>query len=163
MKGYPVSFLNLNLGVFYSQMLHNVVAFWNSLIVIVRDDIDRSKMVDASTYLERSNVASVYIYGVYNWDKRWIFKSMWSSRHRLFKIVKIGQEVYTPVCYCVDISMPLNMTQHTTKCDWLPYLSVMWPLGRSLGIQSGHGSQTFCHQSEGLATWDYCDYDNKIS
>ncbi len=57
--------------------------------------------------------------------------------------------------------MPLNMTQHKTKHDWLPYLSVIWPIGQSLGIQIGHGSQIFCHQSEGLATWYYYDYDNK--
>ncbi len=45
-------------------MLHNVVAFRNSLIVIVSDDIDRSKMEDTSTYLEQSNVESIHIYAL---------------------------------------------------------------------------------------------------
>ncbi len=62
--------------------------------------------------------------------------------------LKYVQEFFTPVCYCEDISTPLNMTRHNTKCDWLLYLSVMWPLGRALVIQSGQGS-------EDLATWDY--------
>ncbi len=35
------------------------------------------------------------------------------------------QEFYTPVCYCGDISTPLNMMQHKTKCDWLHYLSII--------------------------------------
>ncbi len=64
--------------------------------------------------------------------------------------LKYVQEFYTPVSCCRDISIPLNMTRHKTKRDWLLNLSVIWPLGRSLAIQSGQGSQTFCHQSEGL-------------
>ncbi len=42
--------------------------------------------------------------------------------------------------------MPQNM-RHNTKCDWLLYWSVIWPLERSLAIQSGQGSQTFSRQS----------------
>ncbi len=79
-----------------------------------------------------------------------IFKSMWnmlSSRHSL-------QEFYTLVCNCGDISMALKMAWHKMKRDWLLYLSVICPLGWSLAIQSGQGSQTFCRQSEGLATRD---------
>ncbi len=57
--------------------------------------------------------------------------------------LKYVREFYTPVCYCGDISTPLNMTQHKTKRDWLLYLSVIWPLGRALTIQSGQSSQTF--------------------
>ncbi len=49
----------------------------------------------------------------------------------------------------------LNMTRHKTKRDWLLYLSVIWPLGRALAIQSGQSFQTFSRQSEGLAMWDY--------
>ncbi len=56
--------------------------------------------------------------------------------------------------YCGDIFTPLSMTRHKTKRDWLLYLSVIWPLGRALAIQSSQGSQTFCRQSEGLATRD---------
>ncbi len=43
--------------------------------------------------------------------------------------------------------------------NWLLYLSVICPLEWSLVIQRSQGSQTFCHQSEGLATRDYnkCD------
>ncbi len=32
-------FRNLNLGGFYNQMLHNVVASWNVFIFIVSDDL----------------------------------------------------------------------------------------------------------------------------
>ncbi len=39
------------------------------------------------------------------------------------------QEFYTPVCYCGDISMPLNMTRHKTKRDWLLYLQSYSLLG----------------------------------
>lgn len=66
------------------------------------------------------------------------------------KSLKFVQELYTQVCYCWEISMPLNMTQHKTKLDWLLYLSIKWTLGQSLAIQSDQGSQTFCRQSEGL-------------
>ncbi len=59
--------------------------------------------------------------------------------------LKYVREIYTPVCYCGDISMPLNMMRHKTKRDWLLYLSVIWPLGRALAIQS---SQTFSRQSK---------------
>ncbi len=52
--------------------------------------------------------------------------------------------------------------QHKTKHDWLLYLSVIWPLGQTLAIQRGQGSQTFCHQSEGLATRDYLLYNVQI-
>ncbi len=62
------------------------------------------------------------------------------------------QEFYTPVCYCGEISTPLNTMRHKTKCDWMLYLSVKWPLGRVLGIQSRQSSHNFSHQSEGLAT-----------
>ncbi len=49
---------------------------------------------------------------------------------RFLKVCEIYvQEFYTPVCYCQDIFTPQNMTRHNTKCDWLLYLSVMWPLG----------------------------------
>ncbi len=51
--------------------------------------------------------------------------------------LKYVQEFYTLVCYCGDISMPLNMMLNKTKCDWLFYMSVIWPLGRSSAIQSG--------------------------
>ncbi len=61
--------------------------------------------------------------------------------------LKYIREFYTPVCYCGNISTPLNMTRNKTKRDWLLYLSVIWPLGRALAIQS---SQTFSRQSEGL-------------
>ncbi len=50
----------------------------------------------------------------------------------------------TPVCFYGDIFMPLNMTRHKTKYDWLLYLSVIWPLEWALAIQSGQGSKTFC-------------------
>ncbi len=66
--------------------------------------------------------------------------------------LKWVQELYSPVCYCGNISKPLNMTRHKTKRDWLLYLSVIWPFGRDLAVQSAQGSQTFFHQSEGLAT-----------
>ncbi len=69
--------------------------------------------------------------------------------------LKYVQEFYTQVCYCGDISTPLNMTRHKTKRDWLLYMSVIWPLGRGLAIQSGQSSQTFNRQSEGLAMRDY--------
>lgn len=39
----------------------------------------------------------------------------------------------TPVCYCGNYSMPLNMTQHKTKHDWLLYLSVVWASWAVLG------------------------------
>ncbi len=68
--------------------------------------------------------------------------------------LKYVREFHTPVCYCGDISTPLNMTWHKTKRDWLLYLSVMWPLGRALAIQSGQSSQTCSRQSEGLAMRD---------
>ncbi len=50
--------------------------------------------------------------------------------------LKYVREFYTPVCYCGDISTPLNMTRHKTKRDWLLYLSVIWPLGRALANES---------------------------
>ncbi len=65
--------------------------------------------------------------------------------------LKYVWEFYRPVCYCGDISTPLNMTWHKTKRDWLLYLSV---IGRALAIQSVQSSQTFCRQSEGLAMRD---------
>ncbi len=68
---------------------------------------------------------------------------------------KYVQEFYTLVCYCVNISMPLNMTHHKTKRDWLINLPVIWPLGQALANQSIQSSQTFCRQSEGLATRGY--------
>ncbi len=71
------------------------------------------------------------------------------------RIFKICKEFYTQVCYCGDISTPLNMTRHKAKRDWLLYMSVIWPLGRGLAIQSGQSSQTFSRQSEGLAMRDY--------
>ncbi len=39
--------------------------------------------------------------------------------------LKYVREFYTPVCYCGDISTPLNMTRNKTKRDWLLYLSVI--------------------------------------
>ncbi len=66
--------------------------------------------------------------------------------------LKYVREFYTPVCYCGDISTPLNMTWNKTKLDWLLYLTVIWPLGWALAIQSGQSSQTSSLQSEGLAT-----------
>ncbi len=74
---------------------------------------------------------------------------------RGIECLKYVREFYSPVYYCGDISTPLNMTWHKTKRDWLLYLSVIWPLGRALAIQSGQSFQTFSRQSEGLATWDY--------
>ncbi len=59
--------------------------------------------------------------------------------------LKYVREFYTPVCYCGGISTPLNMTRHKTKCDWLLYLSVIWPLGQAFAIQSGQSSQTFSY------------------
>ncbi len=61
---------------------------------------------------------------------------------------------------CGDISTALNMTRHKIKSDWLLYLSVKWLLGRASDIQSGQGCQSFCNQSEGLATWDYIVFSN---
>ncbi len=68
--------------------------------------------------------------------KHLIFKSMWN----IFKVcgiesLKYFWEFYTPVCYCGYIA-----TWHKTKHDWLLYLSVIWPLGRALAIQSGQSS-----------------------
>ncbi len=59
----------------------------------------------------------------------------------IFKVLgieslKYVREFYTPVCYCDDISTPLNMTRHKTKHDWLLYLSVIWLLGRALANES---------------------------
>ncbi len=84
---------------------------------------------------------------VYNCDderfsgstKCWIFKVCG------IESLKPVQEFYTPVCYCGDISTPINMTSHKMKRDWLLYLWVIWLLGRPLAIKSGR-------QSEGLAT-----------
>ncbi len=42
-------------------MLHNVVAIWKSLTVIVSDDIYHSKMANPSTYLDWSNVVSIHM------------------------------------------------------------------------------------------------------
>ncbi len=63
--------------------------------------------------------------------KRWIFKSMWkfySSRHRIFKNVR---EFYTLVCYCGDISTPLNMTWRNVigcfTCQSYGLLGGPWP------------------------------------
>ncbi len=47
--------------------------------------------------------------------------------------LKYVQEFYKPVCYCGDISTPLNMMQHKTNLiDWLFYLYGLldgpWPL-----------------------------------
>ncbi len=61
---------------------------------------------------------------------------------------------------CGDISTALNMTRHKIKSDWLLYLSVKWLLGQASDIQSGQGCQSFCNQSEGLATWDYIVFSN---
>ncbi len=52
----------------------------------------------------------------------------------LSKVCENFREFYTPVCYCGDISTPLNMTWNKTKRDRLLYLSVTWPLGRALAI-----------------------------
>ncbi len=46
----------------------------------------------------------------------------------IFQVRSI-EEFYTPVCYCGDISMPLNMTRHKTKRDWLLYLQSYSLLG----------------------------------
>ncbi len=56
--------------------------------------------------------------------------------------------------FCGSISTPLNMTRHKTKCDWLLYLSVIWPLGRALANESYHRFQTFSRQSEVYARLD---------
>lgn len=53
----------------------------------------------------------------------------------------------TPVCYCGNISTPLNMTLQN---DWLLFMSVRWTLGRALAEESDQSSHT-CS----LATWDY--------
>ncbi len=41
--------------------------------------------------------------------------------------LKYVREFYTPVCYCGDISTPVNMTWNKMKRDWVLYLSVIWP------------------------------------
>ncbi len=43
---------------------------------------------------------------------------------RCIECLKYVQEFYNPVCYCGDISTPLNITWHKTKHNWLLYLSV---------------------------------------
>ncbi len=42
---------------------------------------------------------------------------------------KYVREFYTPVCYCDNISTPLNMTRHKTKCGCQSYglSGVPWP------------------------------------
>ncbi len=72
-----------------------------------------------------------------------ISESVWNMSSLRYILFKIRSTLYTPACYCGDISKPLNMMRHKTKHDWLLYLSVIWPLGRALAIQSGQGSQTF--------------------
>ncbi len=72
-----------------------------------------------------------------------ISESVWNMSGLRYILFKIRSTLYTPACYCGDISKPLNMMRHKTKHDWLLYLSVIWPLGRALAIQSGQGSQTF--------------------
>ncbi len=44
------------------------------------------------------------------------------------------------VCYCGDISTSLNMNIKN-KCDWLLFLSVIWPLGRALTNESYQDSR----------------------
>ncbi len=46
---------------------------------------------------------------------------------RYTESLKYVQEFYTLVCYCSNISKPLNMTRHKTKHDWLLYPSVIQP------------------------------------
>ncbi len=86
--------------------------------------------------------------------KHWISKVCEKFKVHGIESLQYVREFYTPVWYCGDISMPLNMTWHKSKRDWLLYLSVIWPLGWDLAIQSGQSSQTFSRQSGGLATRD---------
>ncbi len=60
---------------------------------------------------------------------------------KVCEIFKVrSTESYMSICYCGDISTPLNMTQPKTKCDCLLYLSVIWPLWWASAIQSCQGS-----------------------
>ncbi len=64
--------------------------------------------------LEQSHTAKCNFskYANKSWLKACLWYSFWLKRSWL-------KLFYTPVCYCEDISMPLNMTRHTTKRDWL--------------------------------------------
>ncbi len=46
-----------------------------------------------------------------------------------FECLKYVHNFYNPVCYCGDISTPLNITWHKTKHDWL-----LLPICQSYGL-----------------------------
>ncbi len=80
---------------------------------------------------------------------------------RSIESLKYFWELYTPVCYCGDISTPWNVTLNETNCDWLFDMSVKRHHGRALANESYHRFQTFSRQSEGLATRDYSQPNHK--
>ncbi len=80
-----------------------------------------------------------------------------SALHHRNKLISLRYGIFKiclRVCYCGNISTLRNVTWHKTKCELLLYLSVIWPRGQALAIQSSQSSQTFSRQSEGMATRD---------
>ncbi len=71
--------------------------------------------------------------------------SKWCEKFKVCGIesLKNVREFHTPVCYCGEISTPLNMTLHKTNCDWFFDMSVQRPHGRALTNEHGHLFQTF--------------------